>query len=237
MDYLIDISGYADTYEELCNKKNTYEGEFYNVLDGNPFTTYVKTGTEEFNPIEKQTDVIGWYKNKAELLSNVKKPNDQDVYITGDIAPYTRWKATVRGIDIKWEEDGQEQLKILKNYKTKTGLLRGKNELDPEVFFSVGENAPYEIYGVLPAWEAIGSFISRTGKKLNEFANTKLTLGSVAFVRGLFYIFTEEGWKPIPIKEPITNYTQHIYEGKDGTISKIREGFTLGTLEFYSPRS
>jgi len=237
MNYLVDISGWAETYEELCNKKGAVEGEFYNVLDGNPFTTYMKTSTEELNPIEKQTDVVGWYKNKAELLSNVKKPNDQDVYITGISSPYTRWKATVRGVDIKWEEDGTEELKILKNYKTKTGLLRAKNVLNSEEFYSVGENAPYEIYGVLPAWEPIGSFISRTGKKLNEFANTKLSVGSVAFVRGLFYIFTEEGWKPIEIKEPIENYQKHSYVTKEGTNIKIREGFVLGTLEFYTPRT
>lgn len=235
MDYLIDISGYAETYEELCNKKDTVEGEFYNVLDGNPFTTYVKTGTEELNPIEKQTDVVGWYKNKAELLSNVKKPNDQDVYITGDIAPYTRWKATVRGVDIKWEEDGQEELKIVKLYKTKTGLLRSHYQLDPEIYYSVGENAPYEIYGVLPAWEPIGTFISRTGNKLNEFANTKLTVGSVAFVRGLFYIYTENGWQSLEIKEPIDNVENHTYV-VDGEKYRIREGLRLGTLEFYSPR-
>ena len=236
MNYLVDISGYAETYEELCNKKGTFEGEFYNVLEGNPFTTYVKTGTEELNSIEKQTDVIGWYKNKAELLSNVKKPNDKDVYITGISAPYTRWKAVVRGIDINWEEDGTEELKILKNYKTKVGLLRSKPVLDIETFYSVGEKAPYEIYGVLPAWDAIGSFISRTGNKLNEFNNTKLSVGIVAFVRGLFYIYTENGWKPIEIKEPLENYQHHTYISKDGTNVKIREGFTLGTLEFYAPR-
>jgi len=235
MDYLIDISGYADSYEELCNKKGTVEGEFWNVLDGNPFTTYVKTGSEELNSIEKQTDVLGWYKNTAELFSNVRKPNDQDVYITGEFAPYTRWKATVRGVDIKWDEDGSEELKIIKNYKTKTGMMRSRPTLDPEEFYSIGENAPFEIYGVLPAWEAIGTFISRTANKLAELNNTKLTLGTVAFIHGIFYLYTENGWKVLEIKEPIDNVDKHVYVVNDKKY-KIREGMHLGTLEFYAPR-
>lgn len=235
MNYLVDITGYAETYEELCNKEGIYEGEFWNVLDGNPFTTYVKTAGEEFNPIGKETDILGWYKNKAELESNVKKPNDQDVYIVGISAPYTRWKATVRGIDIEWNEDGSEELKIIKNYKAKINLIRSRNTPEDDIYYSIGEESPYEIYGKTSAWEPVGAFISRTGNKLKEFDNTKLCAGMVAFIHGIFYIYTEKGWKLLEVKEPIDNVDKHTYEINDQKF-KIREGLQLGTLEFYSPR-
>ena len=235
MDYLVDITGYAETYEELCNNSKAMEGEFWNVLDGNPFTTYVKTAGEEFNPINKQTDVIGWFSHKAELESNVKKPNDQDVYLVGLYEPYTRWKATVRGVDIKWEEDGVEELKIVKNYKTKLSLTRSRNLPEEGVYYSIGEKAPYEVYGPTAAWEPVGAFISRCGNKLFEFSNTKLSVGMVAFIHGLFYIFTEDGWKQLEIKEPIDNVDAHTYVIDDKKY-KIREGMHLGSLEFYAPR-
>ena len=234
MNSLIEITGYAETYEELCNKE-AMTGEFWNVLDGNPFTTYQKTDGDEFNPIEKQTDVLGWYKNKAELLSDVRKPNDNDVYITGISAPYTRWKATVRGIDIEWKEDGEEELKIVKNYKTKVGLTRARTPLEEGIFYSIGEQAPFEIYGVTKSWEAVGTIISRTGDKLPEFRNTKLAVGMVAFIHGVFYLYTESGWKEMEVVEPFSNIGKHTYT--DGSQKyKIREGMKLGTLEVFSPK-
>lgn len=236
MDYdLIDITGYAESYEELCNKE-AEEGSFYNVLDGNPFTTYRKTAGREFNSIQEKTDVLGWYQNTAELHSYVKKPNDQDVYITGMIAPYTRWKATVRGVDISWAEDGTEDRKIVKNYKTEIGLRRARNSMDDdEIFYSVGEQAPFEIYGVTAEWEPQGAYISRTGKSVHEFANTGLLPGMVAFCHGIFYLYTDNGWRELEIREPIENAKKHTYILGNNKY-KIREGFKLGTLEFYSPR-
>ena len=236
MDYdLIDITGYAESYEELCNLE-AEEGSFYNVLEGNPFTTYRKTAGKELNTIQEKTDVLGWFKNTAELKSYVRKPNDQDVYITGEIAPYTRWKATVRGIDITWEEDGEEEKKIIKHYGTEIGLRRARNPLEEDIFFSVGENTPYEVFGVTAEWEPQGAYISRMGKDLREFNNTQLLPGMVAFCRGIFYMYKAEGWTEIEIKEPLENVRRHTYFGTNGTKHKIREGFKLGTLELYSPR-
>ena len=235
MNYdLIDISGYAESYEELCNKE-AIEGEFYNVLDGNPFTTYRKTGGREFNSIMEKTDVLGWYQNKAELESNVRKPNDQDVYIVGLCAPYTRWKATVRGIDVNWDEDGAEEKKIVKNYKDKLGLMRSRNQPETDIYYSIGEQTPYDIYGATAEWEPVGSFISRTGDKLDRFNNTKLIPGMVAFCFGIFYIYKEKGWEVIKIKEPMRNIKLHTYADKKNCY-RIREGLKLGTLEIYSPK-
>ena len=228
MENLIDISGYAESYEKLCQKV-AEDGEFYNVLENGFFTTYRKTGGTEVGDLLETTDVIGWYQVKAELESRVPKPNDQDVYIVGLESPFTRYKATVRGVDVKWEEDGQEVKKILKNYKNFNRT--GNKPVLPEegIFYSVGKEAPYKLYGTISTWEPVGHFISHT-KLYARF------LGEVACVNGLFYIHTEDGWKPIEIKEPIENYTKHTYTTKDGTKCRIREGFALGTLEFYSPR-
>ena len=241
MNYdLIDITGFAETYDELCNRQ-AETGAFFNVPDGNPFTTYMKTGGEDLHYIMEETDVLGWYRNTAELQSYVRKPNDQDVYIVGECAPYTRYKATVRGVDIKWEEDGDELRKIAKNYKTETGMRRAKNSLDPEVFYSVGEQLPYKIYGVTSEWTEQGAYISRMGNNLREFNNTGLLPGMVAFVHGVFYLYTgstghgEEGWRELEIKEPMENAKKHTYTS-GGLKYKLREGAKAGTLEFYAPR-
>ena len=235
MNALIDITGYSDSYENLVTKV-AMPGEFYNVLDGTPFTTYVKTDETEIGYQGKETDVLGWYQVKAELESNVVKPNDGDVYITGLSSPYTRWKATVRGIDIKWDEDGEEELKIVKNYKDLTRLGRAKLTPEEGIYYSLGKVAPYKLYGVISAWDPVGTFISYTAKSMKSLEQFGKGSGEVGLVNGLFYIHTSEGWKQITIPEPIADYSKHTYVDRMGNICKIREGFALGTLEFYSPK-
>lgn len=229
MDRLVDISGWADSYNSLCHM-DAIEGEYYNVLEDGFFTTYRKTGETELDYINEETDVIAWYQVFAELKSNVPNPNDNDVYIVGYSSPYTRYKAVVRGVDINWEEDGTEEKKILRNYKRFTPNKSAKPELKEGIFYSVGTKAPYKVYGITSGWEPVGHIIS----------NTKLWgkyIGEVAFVNGIFYLHTAYGvWEPIEYTEPIENYTKHNYVTKDGKKMKIREGFALGTLEFYSPR-
>ena len=229
MEPLIDITGWAESYEKLCNKV-AGEGEFYNVLEDGFFTTYRKTGDTELGDTLETTDVLGWYKIKAELESNVTKPSDGDVYIVGLYAPYTRWKAEVRGIDIKWIEDGTEEKKILKNYKD---IKRtGGKAIQPEegIYYSVGKTAPYKVYGPISSWEPVGSFISQT----TLYAHA---IGEIAYVKGVFYLHAgPNNWVQLDFEQPIENYGKHTYVSKDGTRSKIREGFVLGTLEFYSPR-
>lgn len=229
METLIDITGWAESYEKLCNKV-AGEGEFYNVLEDGFFTTYRKTGDTEIGDTLETTDVLGWYRVKAELESSVPKPNDGDVYIVGLYPPYTRWKAEVRGVDIKWIEDGMEEKKIVKNFKNiqKTGGAK----LHPEegIYYSVGKELPYKVYGPISSWEPVGSFISHTDRLYAH------AVGEVAYIKGIFYIHTEGGWVQLDFPEPIDNYGKHTYITKGGTKHRIREGFTLGTLEFYTPR-
>lgn len=234
MEPLIDISGYAESYDELCTKV-AYEGEYYNVLDGKPFTTYRNSGKTDIGYLFQETDVLGWYQNKAELLSYVTKPNDKDVYITGMSAPYTRWKATVRGVDISWAEDGTEEKKVLKNYKAITNL--GKAHLEPkeDIYYSVGKEAPYRLYGTVSSWDEVGTFISCHGKNYMELGQYCKGVGHVGCIDGLLHIRKENGWEPLEVVEPISNYSKHVYADKD-RLCKIREGFVLGTLEFYVPR-
>lgn len=228
MENLIDISGWADSYASLCNK-DAMEGEFYNVLEDGFFSTYRKTGDTEIGDTNETTDVVGWYQVFAQLKSAVPKPNDGDVYIVGMASPYTRYKAIVRGVDVNWVEDGEEEKRIVRNYKRYTPR-KDKQTIREGEFFSVGNQPPYHIYGLVSEWEYVGHIISNT-KLYGKF------LGEVAFYNGMFYIHSAPGhWDQLNFPEPIENYTKHTYVTKDGTKCRIREGFTLGTLEFYTPK-
>lgn len=235
MSALVDVTGYANSYEELVTKV-AIPGEFYNVLDGKPFTTYVKTDETEIGYQGKETDVLGWFQVFAELESNVTKPNDGDVYIVGLSSPYTRWKATVRGVDVKWEEDGTEDLKIVKNYKDNIRLGRAKLVPQEGIYYSLGKEAPFKLYGVVSEWDPIGTFISYTARSLKSLEQFGKGCGEVGFVDGLFYIHKQDGWKQITVPESISNYSKHTYVDRMGNTCKIREGFTLGTLEFFTPK-
>lgn len=230
METLIDITGYADSYESLCHK-TAMEGEFYNVLEDGFFRTYRKTGNTEIGDLLQETDVLGWFQVKAELESNVPKPNDGDVYIVGIAEPYTRYKATVRGVDIDWKPDGEETKKIVKNFKTVNTLGTKKREPEEGIYYSVGKQAPFKLYGVVSQWECVGSFISHVNKKYAS------GVGEIAYYKGSYFMHIGHcEWKQLDFPEPISNYPNHVYVSDNGTKSRIREGFTLGTLEFYSPK-
>ena len=232
---LIDITGYAESYDELC-KMDAYEGEFYNVLDGFPFTTYRKTDSSEVGYLHETTDVIGWFLNRAELESNVRKPNDNDVYIVGSDSPYTRMKAVVRGIDIRWEEDGEEEKKILRNYKTKAVFAKRQVEPEEGIFYSMGKEAPYDLYGLRSAWEECGAFISLTARNKVTLNHMRANPGEVAYTDGLFWLYTNDfRWKLLETPEPLENVSKHSYLHND-KIYKLREGRVGGTLEFFEPR-
>ena len=230
MGNLIDITGYADSYETLCTK-NAMEGEYWNVFEDGFFTTYRKTGETEVGDLLQETDVIGWFEQKAELESNVTKPKDGDVYIVGIMAPYTRWKAVVRGVDKSWEEDGEEEKKIVSHAKDVQRLGTKSKQPEEGIYYSVGKAVPFKLFGLVSHWEPVGSFIS--------CVNTRYTsgVGEIAYDKGLWYLHDGSwSWKQITFQEPIANYGQHEYLTKEGTRIRIREGFTLGTLEFYTPR-
>ena len=236
MEKLIDISGYANTYAELC-RKDAIPGEFYNCLEGYPFATYQKTDETEINYINETTDIIGWYENKAELESNVKKPKDNDVYIIGFAAPYTRYKAVVKDTDIKWVEDGEEEKKILKNYKTNNVFVKKQVEPEEGIYYSVGKEAPFQIYGLVSYWEECGFYISLTAKSKNSLNTMRAYPGEFAFAEGQFWLYTSDNsWKPMEIVEPIENVSKHAYLAKD-KIYRLREGKFGGTLEWFEPRS
>ena len=229
-DNLIDITGRADSYEKLCTK-DAIEGEFWNVFEDGFFTTYRKTGDTEVGDLLQETDVLGWFQVKAELESNVTKPNDGDVYIVGLSEPYTRYKAVVRGVDKTWEEDGEEEKKIVKNFKDVQRLGTRSRTAEEGIYYSVGKKVPFKLFGLVSHWEPVGTFISNVETR---YASGK---GEICYDKGLWYLHTGPSeWKQITFPEPISNYTQHEYVGKDGTVSRIREGFVIGTLEFYSPR-
>ena len=230
MGTLVDITGYADSYEILCTK-NALDGEFWNVFEDGFFTTYRKTGETEIGDLLQETDVLGWFEQKAELESNVTKPKDGDVYIVGITAPYTRWKAVVRGVDKTWEEDGEEEKKIVKNFKDTQRLGTKTRQPEEGIYYSVGKAVPFKVFGLVSHWEPVGSLISCVNEKYAR------GVGEIAYCGGKWFLHdAPEHWKQIMFTEPIENYTQHEYITKDGTITRIREGFVLGTLEFYSPR-
>ena len=229
MSNLIEISGWAESFAKLCNKV-AKEGEYYNVLENGFFTTYKNTGEVILGDTYQETDILGWYQAKAQLENVEKKPNDGDVFIVGLYAPYTRMKAVVRGPEVTWEEDGMEEKKIIRQYKDVQRLGTKTKKPEEGVFYAVGKELPYKVYGAVSAWEPVGHFISSYGLKGRNY-------GDMAFYDGQFYLHTREGWIPQDFPQSIENYGKHTYVSKDGTKSKIREGFVLGTLEFYSPRS
>lgn len=241
MEQLIPITGYAKSYEELCNKV-AMPGEYYNVIDGSPFMTYHKLDAAEIGDTLETTDVLGWYQVKAELESNVN-PNEGDVYIVGISAPYTRLKAQYVDYVMSWVEDGKEEKKIVKKYKNQAMLTRARLQPEEGIFYSVGSEAPYKVYGVVSQWEPVGVFISFVADKPEALNNipVKNNPGEIAYVKGLYYLYTGEkkqgndGWTPIDIPEPIENIYKHVYKNKDERY-KIREGVKLGTLELFSPR-
>lgn len=235
MEKLIDITGYAETYNDLC-KMEAYPGEFYNVLEGFPFTTYRKTDETEISSLKEETDVIGWFPNFAELQSNVTKPKDNDVYIVGPDSPFTRKKAVVRGVEIHWEDDGEEEKKILRNYKSDAAIMRQKLEPEEGIYYSVGKEAPFTLYGLCSSWEACGSYISLTAKNKSNLNWMTANPGEIAFTDGLFWLYTyERSWQILNIIEPIENVSKHAYLAKD-KIYRLREGKLGGTLEWFEPR-
>ena len=234
LDNLVDISGYAESYEDLC-KKTAFVGEYFNVLNEKPFMTYRKSEQTEYGTLLETTDVHGWYENKFELESNVLKPNDEDIYITGLSEPYTRWKAVVHGIDVEWVEDGTEDKKILKQFQSQKAFARCKLIPESGIYYAIGKTAPFELYGEISSWEPVGMFISYCVNTLFEINRLSPKIGEVAYCQGLFYIYTEDRWKPIEIIEPMENVSKHSYKYKD-SVYKIREGVKLGTLEYFSPR-
>lgn len=236
MEKLIDISGYVEKEEDLV-KIEAVEGQFYNVLSPAPFRTWRKTGDTEIGSLQKTTDIIAWFANKAELESNVRKPNDKDVYITGPSAPYTRWKAIVRGIDIKWEEDGESDIKVERKFASERMLNMARLVPEGDVYYSVGKTAPFELYGVKPAWECVGAFLSHCGDDFDRYYREGFSIGEIGFGKGLFHLYTEEGWQPMKIIEPFENFQKHIYKDQNSDrLYSIREGFKLGTLEFFTPK-
>ena len=236
MEKLIDSSGYVEKEEDLTNIE-ALEGEFYNVLAPAPFMTYRKTSESEIGNLQQTTDIIGWFENTAELESNVRKPNDRDVYITGTAAPYTRWKAVVRGVDIKWENDGESEIKVIRRFASERMLNSARLVPETDEYYSVGKAAPFALYGVKQAWECVGAFLSHCGDDFEKNYREGFRIGEIAFGKGMFYLYTDEGWQPMKIIEPFENYKRHIYkdQNSDRTYS-IREGFKIGTLEFFEPK-
>lgn len=245
MEQLIPITGYAKTYEELCQKV-AEPGEFYNVLEVQPFITYCKDEGIEIGDTTQTTDVIGWYKNKAELESNVK-PTEGDVYITGDYSPYTRWKAEYVNYVMTWVEDGEEEKKILRKFKNLAMLTRAKVQPEEGVYYAVGAEAPYKVYGVVSRWTPVGAFISHVVDDIKQLwhKTQKSNPGEIAYIKGNYYLFTGalrdhgegfEGWVQIDIPEPIENVRNHVFVVNSGEHYKLREGQYPGTLEFFKPR-
>lgn len=241
MEPLIPITGYAMSYEELCNKV-AEPGEYYNVIDGSPFMTYHKLNETELGPTNETTDVLGWFHVKAELESNIN-PNEGDVYIVGISAPYTRLKAQYVNYVLTWVEDGQEEKKIIKRFKNQAMLTRSRVQPEEGIFYSVGNTAPFAVYGVVSSWEPVGVYISAVKANVEYFHNdgVKHNAGEIAYVNGLYYLFTGaerdgyEGWKRIDIPEPMKNIYEHVYKEKDKRY-KIRESVKIGMLELYSPK-
>lgn len=233
MEKLIPITGYAKTYAELCNKI-AEPGDYYNVLEPKPFTTYYKLDGVEIGDTLMTTDVIGWYKNKAELESNVK-PTEGDVYITGDYEPYTRWKAQYVDYVMTWIADGEENKKIIKKYKTQKGLGSSRPVPEEGIFYAVGETAPYKVYGVVSSWEPVGSFISYVYDRLASTDRMTKQPGEIALVKGLYYVWAGSKWEQIDIPEPVENVYKHVFESR-GEKYKLREGQYPGTLEFFQPK-
>lgn len=237
MDQLIPITGIAKSYTELCTRV-AEPGEFFNVLEGGLFVTYCKQDTTEIGDIGEETDVINWFQVKAELDNNVR-PNEGDVYIIGLSAPYTRWKAKYVDYKLTWVEDGTEDKKIVKKYKSQKALLRAQNQPEEGIYYSVGEQAPYKVYGVVSSWEPVGSFISYVVDDMKQLLHKpcKSNPGEIAFLKGKFLVYNGEGWEQIDIIEPIENVYDHIYVDRAKNKYKLREGRQPGTVEFYSPRS
>lgn len=237
MEKLIDISGYVNTEEDLL-ETNAYEGEFYNVLTPIPFTTYRKTDEKIISDLHATTDIIGWFENKAELESNIRKPNDKDIYITGSSAPYTRWKAHVFKNEITWNEDGESDKKIIRKFASVQMLNLAKLEPEEDNFYSVGKEAPFKLYGSTPYWENVGMYISHYGDNFQNFRMNGFKIGEIGYNNGLFYLYNnDKEWTELKVIEPLENYKKHIYKnpGNDRLIS-IREGWKLGTLEFFEPK-
>ncbi len=235
MDQLIPITGYAESYEELCNKIAEH-GEYYNVLNPKPFMTYYKLESVELGDTMTTTDVIGWFKNKAELESNVRIM-EGEVYITGEYSPYTRWKAEYVDYVLTWVQDGEEEKKIVKKFKNVNWLTRSKLQPEEGIFYAVGGEVPYKVFGVVSSWEPVGSYISYVVKDINQLLHKpeKSNPGEIAFLNGLYYLYTGKEWKEIEIPEPFENTGKHTYI-KDGKKYRLREGAQFGTLEFYAPR-
>ena len=237
MEPLIPITGFAKTYDELCNKV-AESGEYYNVLDESPFTTYHKLDGVEIGDTLKTTDIIGWFPNKAEMESNVR-PAEGEVYITGIAAPYQRWKYEYVDYVLTCIEDGEEELKIVKKYKNKTMLTRGGAVPEEGVYYAVGKEAPYAVYGVVSSWEPVGTFISWVARDIVQLKQKpiKSNPGEIAYIKGLYYLYDGSSWTQIDVPEPIENVGKHTYQVKNGDRYRLREGQYPGTLEYYQPRS
>ena len=237
MEKLIKISGFVNSEIDLL-KIDADEGDYYNVLSPAPFMTYKKTNDPEICNLMQTTDIIGWFENFAELESYITKPNYGDIYITDDTAPFTRWKCNINTEGkYEWIEDGKSDIKILRKF-TSEKLLNNANLIpEPELFYSVGKKAPYNLYGTVKSWEPVGMYISLIGDNFQKIQYLGFSIGEIAFIDGLLWLFTKDGWKELDYIEPLENYKKHIYhEKKSNRIYKIREGFKLGTLEFFTPK-
>ena len=235
MDLLIPITGYAKSYDELCNK-TAMSGEFYNVPENGLFTTYCKTGSDEIGDTLETTDVVGWYKTKADLESNIR-PSEGECYITGDYPPYTRWKAAYINYKMTFIENGECDKKIVRNFKTLALLTKARLQPEEGVFYSLGKEMPFKIYGMVSAWEPVGSFITYVVKDMKQLINkpTKSQPGEVAFLNGLYYIYNGSEWERLECVEPVENVYKHTYAEGDKKF-RIREGLKMGTLEFFTPK-
>lgn len=238
MEQLIPITGFANTYEELCTKV-AQPGEYFNVLEPKPFMTYHKLDGIELGNTNKTTDVSGWFKNKAELESNIR-PTEGEIWITGECAPYTRWKAEYVDYILTFVEDGEEEKKIIKNYKTINRF--GMAHLEPEegIYYSVGKELPFALYGVVSSWEPVGTFISYIADSVEKlyypYTQPKPLTGQIAYVKGMYYLCDGDKWNPIDIPEPIENVYKHVFEAKDKQLYRLREGRQPGTLEYFQPK-
>ena len=235
LDQLVPITGFAKSYKELCNKV-AEPGEFYNCLEGDFFLTYVKVDQAEIGDTLMTTDILGWYPTKADLESNAQR-REGDVYIVGECAPYTRWKAQYVDYVLTWVEDGEEEKKIVKKYKNQAMLTRSGAVPEEGVYYAVGGELPYKVYGVVSRWDPVGSFISHIVDTMSQLKQkpVKSNYGEVAYLHGTYYVFTENGWEQIEILEPMEHVGKHTYV-QNGNKYKLREGQAFGTLEFYSPR-
>lgn len=227
MERLFEINGWAETEADL-QKYNPKNGEtvIINVV-GEPFDTYMICGDDDMGDLGLETDIIKNYSELAEVKSIVK-PKDGDVYTVGDSAPYSRYKAFVRGEKVEWEANGQTDLFVKGHAGNKGVFSRQNNEVEDGVYYSVGSQAPFKLFGKISTWNKIGRYI--TGDWNVHNANPQV--GEVWDFNGTLKLKTEDGWRTLNKKLPLKNIFTMDFE-KNGDTIRLREGMELGTYEFY----